>query len=922
MYKSIRPGAAALVSLVLLLSLLPKPLVGAAEGDPVERAPLCEPAQGEAMAAEVPEESLEPQAPVTEPPSPEEILPAEEILPTENSDPEQAVLADYSFLAMDRARAEEIAQTLEGRLISFRCGIATVRMPAALALSRTGGIKLYPEYEYVISQTEEAPPEEIPDQSLAQWHLEILKAREAWPCSMGQGILVAVIDTGIDAGHEDLADGVAGVETTIPEEHYGELAMFPPEYRGGMDNLGHGTHVAGILGARKNGMGTTGVAPECQILSIKALEASGAQGRGRSSWVAAAINLAVERGADIINLSAGGTIIKDELLRVAVENAQAAGILVVCAAGNVQSPVPTYPGAFDGTLSVSALKPQGDFVTFASSYSNSGDWIDFAAPGSGILSTVPGGYEMKTGTSMACPMISGALALLLSADPLLTGSQACDLLRQTARDLGDPGKDHRYGHGLPDLQAMTVLHQHRQQPDVPTASVPTDSLLFSGTPISLSTDTLHGTVVYTLDGSEPNEESPRCGEPLVLPEETARVCLTARTLAGDGSLGEPVRLHYRFVPRTSLLTEAAGEIAGELPDVEEYPDLVLGLPCIRYQLSVPAGQELRITLPEPVPALRPVLLDGPGGDAAVLEWIREGQSLAWYNPAEVAQGVILSWVRETASQETGERQFSFAYTVAEPIPEETEPIETEPIETEPMETEPEETRPIETEPEETRPKETQPRETQPRETQPVPTEPAETQPALILSPETLPEAVIPEYEEDWLYAMDIPPETETGETKPAALPEEGGENGPMEEMDLKILLAGGIVMLAGLALALLGYFTGRKSWRLIREGENTQATVLRILRCTDFHTFQYQMTYRTRNGTQITANWKEHPRIRFKRRHPEGSCLTIRYLPEEPEEFMVVGHPIAAVCSGGCLVLGLGIMLLGIRIACLMFTIG
>jgi len=179
--------------------------------------------------------------------------------------------------------------------------------------------------------------------------------------------------------------------------------------------------------------------------------------------------------------------------------------------------------------------------------------------------------------------------------------------------------------------------------------------------------------------------------------------------------------------------------------------------------------------------------------------------------------------------------------------------------------------------------------------------------------------VIPEYEEDWLYAMEEPTETETA--APAAAQEEGGTERFMEDTQLKILLAGGIVWLVGLALTLLGYFTGRKSWQLLREGETAQATVVGIARCADFHTFKYRMTYRIYNGQQITADWKEYPRIRFKRKNPEGTVLTIRYLPEEPEEFMVVKKPIAAASSACIVLAGIGIMLLGIRLACLIMSI-
>lgn len=142
----------------------------------------------------------------------------------------------------------------------------------------------------------------------------------------------------------------------------------------------------------------------------------------------------------------------------------------------------------------------------------------------------------------------------------------------------------------------------------------------------------------------------------------------------------------------------------------------------------------------------------------------------------------------------------------------------------------------------------------------------------------------------------------------------------MAEYDYRFLLAGGIVFLFGIGLLLLGYFTGRKYWLIIRVGESATATVLRITRCADFHTFRYQMTYRTKNGQQITAYWNEHPRIRFLRRHPEGSTMAIKYLPDSPNDFIVTGSGITMISSSCCIAVGIGVILLAIRLVCFMFT--
>ena len=848
---------------------------------------------------------------------------------------------EYAFFAEDAAQAQNIADRMGAYLVSYQYGIGTLRFTDAPALRSQvaqDGITLYPEYDYFVEQTEESPV--LEDCSLDQWHLPILHASEALEAASGQGVLVAVIDTGIDESHADLAGGIAAAETTIPSDYYGDLCMFPGEYQGSHDNLGHGTHVAGIIGARKNLFGCTGIAPESSILSIKALERSGTQGKGKSSWVAAAVNLAVERGADIINLSLGGSLVKDQLLMVSVENALAAGIAVVCAAGNTSSPVLMYPAAYEGTIAVSAVKPQGDSVTFASSYSNSGDWIDVAAPGTNILSTVPGGYEKKTGTSMACPMVSGALALLFSADNLLTADQAVDILYQTAVDLGEPGKDTWYGRGLLDLQAMTALHQQLLSPDMPAAVIPSGNTLYQNTPVDIFTETLHGTVLYTVDGSEPVESSAVWPEdPMIFPEDVSEVTINARTLSGDGRMGETVSFSYRFVPEITDIAEDSGTVIDVIPGYASVLDPVLQLPCRRYRITLPPEYQLEIVPSAQIAGVRLCLFDAEGDDASQLAVSMSGETLMWKNDYETEKTVILSLISEEPSETLQDIPYSFQFSKQE-IPAETEPVETEPAETEPAETQPAETEPAETEPAETQPRETVPKATDPvqkQEPENSDSSSEETWPDSVLetelTEETIPATIFQDFEEDWLYTMEEP--TATATTAPSFMMEETtaeGEEDTVETFDYRFLLAGGIIVLFGLGLLLLGLITGRKIWLLIRDGETATATVLQIIRCADdlasqdlratkHYTFRYQMSYRTKNGQLITAFWNEYPRIQFTRQHPEGSRLTIKYLPESPEEFMVTKHSRTMLSSAACIVIGAGLIVLGIWVAYLISTL-
>lgn len=834
---------------------------------------------------------------------PEDALNTEEVHINVHSDS----FDEYAFFAENADHAQKIADSMGAYLISYQYGIGTLCLINTFAAhcqiaseNEPSAVMLYPEYDYYV---EETPTTEIPeDNSLDQWHHAVLNTDEAWKTASGDGVLVAVIDTGIDIDHEDLTGAIAAAETTIPSDYYGELCMFPEEYQGILDNLGHGTHIAGIISARKNQFGCTGVAPESRILSIKALERSGTQGRGKSSWVAAAVNMAVERGAHIINLSLGGTLVKDKLLMEAVENALDAGVSVVCAAGNTSSPVLMYPAAYNGTIAVSAVKPQGDSVTFASSYSNSGDWVDLTAPGSNILSTVPGGYEKKTGTSMACPMVSGALALLFSADNLLTADQAADILCQTALDLGELGKDDRYGYGIPDLMVMTERHQQMLLPDTPAAMIPSGSSLFRNTPVSLSTKTLHGSVVYTLDGSEPDESSavwPEGG--MVFPEDVSEVIITARTRCSNGSLGESMRYSYRFVPETVDITDDAGTIADVIPCYGTILDPILQAPCRRYRVTVAPDYELEFTLSAETAGVHMYLLDTEGSDANQLAHSGAGDSLHWKNDSATEKHVFLSLVLTEVSEISRDMPYSFSFSRQESAPLQI----------------PEETEQKEEVTEETVPKVTAPQ----KKTESANSETVETQPAVYSdteqTEEIIPPMVFQDFEEDWLYTMEEAKET----THPPEVEESAEEGGnTVMEYDYRFLLAGGVVSLFGIGLLLLGYFTGRKYWLIVRNGKPATATVLQITRCPDFHTFRYRMTYRTQNGQQITAYWNEHPRIRFMRRHPEGSTMAIKYLPDSPKHFIVAGSGITMISSSCCMVVGIGVILLAIRLVSFMFT--
>ncbi len=261
------------------------------------------------------------------------------------------------------------------------------------------------------------------------WNLNELQAPEAWQAGYtGRGVVVAVIDTGVDIHHQDLnhniwrnldeimGDGIDNDRNGFIDDRYGW--NFVSESANVGDDNGHGTHVAGIIAAEKNGAGSTGVAPDSQVMAIKALDADGS---GSYSGIARGIRYAVDNGAQIINLSLGGAF--SNLLDSALRYAAAHDVLIIAAAGNESSSTPGHPAALSGVysnlLSVGAMDQSGQPASFSNRVGGS-KAVQVDAPGVTIYSTRPGaGYGFMSGTSMAAPHVSGLAALTLSAKPNL-----------------------------------------------------------------------------------------------------------------------------------------------------------------------------------------------------------------------------------------------------------------------------------------------------------------------------------------------------------------------------------------------------------------------------------------------------------------------------------------------------------------------
>ncbi len=284
-----------------------------------------------------------------------------------------------------------------------------------------------------------------------QWNLDQVGAEGAWSNVDPSGIVVAVIDTGLRADHEDFSGArvLPAVDASAFVDGAGRSPTAPVAGRVGAasDPLGHGTFVSGIVGAGfRNGRGIAPVAPGVQILPITTFSDDGL---GSSEAVAPAIVWAVDHGADVVNLSLG-SVHSDPTMQAAVVYAESRGVVVVAAAGNFGMAIPVYPAAYPEVLAVAATDRSGR----RSSFSETGSWIDLAAPGDDVASTtVDGGYGTWRGTSFAAPHVSAAAALVLAARPHATPAQVRALLVNHSRDAGAPGFDELYGWGILDVGA-------------------------------------------------------------------------------------------------------------------------------------------------------------------------------------------------------------------------------------------------------------------------------------------------------------------------------------------------------------------------------------------------------------------------------------------------------------------------------------
>jgi subtilisin family serine protease len=291
---------------------------------------------------------------------------------------------------------------------------------------------------------ESSPFPEVAELGGNNWGLDGVNAPEAWAQGYtGQGVVVAVVDSGVDYNHSDLSGNIWVNSGEIADNGVDDDGNgFIDDVRGWdffdgdndpMDSDVHGTHIAGTIAAENNGFGVTGVAYNATIMPVRVIDSEG----GTISDIAAGIRYAADNGADVINLSLGGyfpSTEREEAIRYASDR----GVVVVMAAGNEGASQPVYPARYatDWGIAVGAVDSNKTLANFSNRAGATP--LDYVvAPGVDILSTTPGNsYQSFDGTSMATPHVAGVAALILSANPNLTPAEVESLLTQTANRTG------------------------------------------------------------------------------------------------------------------------------------------------------------------------------------------------------------------------------------------------------------------------------------------------------------------------------------------------------------------------------------------------------------------------------------------------------------------------------------------------------
>ena len=435
------------------------------------------------------------------------------------------------------------------------------------------------------------------DLSGTQWSLAATNVAQAWSKATGAGVIVAEVDTGIDASRPDLAGRV--VTGAHRDFATGKLVS-----GNRTDTYSHGTHVAGIIAGSADGHGISGVAPEAKLMPINV--DLGPFGIISGQDLADGITYGVDHGAQVINLSMGLVNLKatqSEAKPVcdAVANAVSHNVVIVAAAGNDgdSGSIPIAPATCPGAISVAAV----DHTLKITSWSSYDGTVSVAAPGAAIFSTVPtttnaSGFANYSGTSMATPFVSGIAALLRQEHPTWTVARIKQQIEDTAMDAGPAGTDPVYGHGIVDVAAAVgaTAPPPRAVPFVQAWGIPfvsseaagalgqPDETLVTWRPDADAKVTGYTVTAYTASGAKTTETAADQLR-LEIPVIAGGFSVVAHTSAGDVT-SPPVwndPYAYEAIPQVqkplslTAIRQPNGslKVAWRLPDVDlDYADNV------------------------------------------------------------------------------------------------------------------------------------------------------------------------------------------------------------------------------------------------------------------------------------------------------------------------------------------------------------
>ena len=322
-------------------------------------------------------------------------------------------------------RIEQRAMTLTGTTM-FRWRIPDRRSVATVVRALEADrivASAQPNYIFTLQEDVARPSDFLP-----QYELDKLRLPQAHAIAKGDDIRVAVIDSGVDASHPELAGSIADSFDTLDKP---------------MTPHAHGTGIAGLIAAHGKLMGA---APGARLLAIRAFDPDDKGAQGTTFNILKGLDWASEHGARIINMSFAGP--QDPAIGRSLGAAAKKNIVLIAAAGNAgaKSP-PLYPAADPNVIAVTATDTDDKLFEAA----NRGKYIAIAAPGAQIMVAIPdGGYEVSSGTSLAAAEVSGIAALMLQHRPDLTAARLRNQLMMTAKDIGPKGRDAMFGAGLAD----------------------------------------------------------------------------------------------------------------------------------------------------------------------------------------------------------------------------------------------------------------------------------------------------------------------------------------------------------------------------------------------------------------------------------------------------------------------------------------